>query len=144
YPLGVYNDVGLLNPGTPATFAASFGVWFKTASPGGILMQADNITCTFPILGVCAGSGPIHPGDIPENSWSSFIYIDDNGRLNADGLVSPNAYTDNNWHYAVWTFSASGENALYVDGQNIASGHGSAGGYSSNYAYFVGAAYTVQ
>jgi hypothetical protein len=38
YPTGAYDDIGL--PGTGATttpFSASFGVWFRTASPGGIL-----------------------------------------------------------------------------------------------------------
>jgi len=144
-PPGVYNNIGAL-PGTSTTttFSATFGIWFKTASAGGILGQTAGTTCTDEIMGVCLFTGPMQAGNLPDGSWSSLIYVNDYGQLSAGGLVSPNAYNDNNWHFAVYTAATSGVNELYVDGQNVGSGHGGWGGYSPDYAYFVGAAFTDQ
>ena len=86
----------------------------------------------------------MEPGAYPAGSWDALMYIDDNGHMNAAGMVSPAAYNDNNWHYAVWTFATSGSGALYVDGQNVGSEQGYAGGYAPNYSYFVGTAFTFE
>jgi hypothetical protein len=144
YPIGEYSDVGQPTSGVSSTFSTSFGLWFKTASAGGILMQSASQTCTFSVFGNCVFTGPMQAGDTPDGSWDSFMYVDDNGKLNAGGLVSPNSYNDNIWHFAVWTLAKSGGEILYVDGQNIASGQGGVGGYAPDYAYFVGAADTFQ
>jgi RHS repeat-associated protein len=146
YPTGVYNNVGLPGTSDTTTFSTTVGAWFKTASAGGILNQSSSITCTSSILGICLSTGPMEPGDTPDNSsWDPMIYVDDNGRVNAGGIISPLAYNDNSWHYAVWTFATSGTEELYVDGQNVGSAQGVfPGGYSSDYAYFVGVDYTFQ
>jgi RHS repeat-associated protein len=144
FPTGQYSNVGLPASGGPSGFSTSFGLWFKTASAGGILMQSTNLTCTFYVLVTCSTTGPIQAGDTPAGSWDPFMYVDDNGKLNAGGLVSPIAYNDNNWHFAVWTLATSGSDSLYVDGQNVASGQGGVGGYAPDYAYFLGATYTQQ
>jgi RHS repeat-associated protein len=144
FPFGTYNQIGLPDPGNANSFSTTFGVWFKTASPGGILMQSVNLTCTFGVFGICVNTGPMQAGAIPDGSWDAMVYIDENGHLNAGGLVSPNAYTDNNWHFAVWSFSSGGTNSLFVDGQNVAKGGGTAGAYAGDYAYYLGAAYTFE
>ena len=144
YPSGVYDNVGL--PSTASAFSSSFGVWFKTASAGGILGQSTSLTCTWNFFG-CISTGPIQPGNSPYGSWDPLMYVDDNGSVNGFGLVSPAAYNDNNWHFAVTTYAPSATNGtttLYVDGKSVASGQVTADGYDSNYAYFVGVAYTFE
>jgi RHS repeat-associated protein len=144
FPPGVYDNVGL--PSTTSSFSSSFGVWFKTASAGGILNQSTSLTCTWNFFG-CISTGPIAPGDSPYGSWDSLMYVDDNGSVNGFGLVSPAAYNDNNWHFAVVTYAnnaGNGTSTLYVDGKSVASAQGTTDGYDSNYAYFVGTAYTFE
>jgi RHS repeat-associated protein len=144
FPTGVYNNVGLPNTNNTTSLSMTFGVWFKTASMGGLLNQSSSITCTNYFF-VCISNGPMEPGDTPDYGWDSMIYIDDNGRVNAGGIISPIAYNDNNWHYAVWTFATSGTEVLYVDGQNVGSAQGAfPGGYSQDYAYFVGTVDTFE
>ncbi len=140
FPTGVYDNVGL-PAGDTTTFSTTFGVWFRTASAGGILNQSVNVSC-----GIwCLWTVPMEPGDAPDGSWDPWMYIDESGRLNVGELITPLAYNDNNWHYAVWTFATSGTQEVYVDGQNVASSQGSvANGYSPDYSYFIGAAYTIE
>jgi hypothetical protein len=92
YPAGSPDNLGL--PATFSSFSSSFGVWFKTASAGGILNQSVTQACES-VLGVCSSTLPIEPGESPDGDWNSMIYIDDNGSVSAFGNVSPAAYNDN-------------------------------------------------
>ena len=141
FPAGVYDNVGY-DTNSTTTFSTTFGVWFKTESAGGILNQSTDQTCTYMFF-VCIQDGPISPGDYPDGSWDPLIYINDNGHVNAGGIISPLAYNDNNWHYAVWTFATSGTEALYVDGQNAGTLQEEFPvGYSQGYSYFIGSDFT--
>ena len=115
-----------------STFNATFGVWFKTTSWGGLLDQTSSETCYF---FTCS---PEEPGDVPAGSWSSMLDVNFDGFLEGAGVgPSTQVYNDNNWHYAVLTFN-NGINSLYADGQLIATGQGNAYAYDSAYSYFVG------
>jgi RHS repeat-associated protein len=133
--------------GTPVSgappFTASFGLWFKTATAGGILAQSPDPSCVYLFVCIPINSDP-KPGDFDPPS-APMLYVDDNGRLEFDSgsVVSKASYNDNNWHYAVITYAANGTNTLYIDGQNAGSEQlTSAYAYSPDYAYFVGTAYT--
>jgi len=131
--------------GTPTSgqgaFIATFGVWFKTASAGGILSQSPNPDCYYFV--VCLPVGNPEPGDWDPPQYP-LLYVDDNGRLevNNGGFVSPAAYNDNNWHYAAITYAGNETATLYVDGQSVASQQAPQPAYSPNYVYYVGTAYT--
>jgi RHS repeat-associated protein len=143
YPAGAYSDLGLPNASTSTSFAASFGVWFKTASAGGILVQAPSISCIATVFGFCIDSGPTQPGIYDPAGWNSMLYVDDNGKLVGGDVTSTSAYNDNNWHFAVVTYATDGTNTLFVDGQSAGSTLGNfPPGYSAGYSYFVGTAYT--
>ena len=55
----------------------------------------------------------------------------------SDQIVTTAAYNDNNWHFAVDTFT-NGTEELYVDGQFAGSQQVAEFGYNSAYAYIVG------
>jgi YD repeat-containing protein len=131
---------GTIPSGQPP-FTASFGLWFKTASPGGLLAQMPDPDYSY--LGVCIPIGNPEPGDWDPPS-NPMLYVDDNGNLEADNgsIVTHAAYNDNNWHYAVITNASDGTGTVYVDGQNVASQPAFISAYSPNYVYFVGTAYT--
>jgi len=118
-----------VNGASTTEFSASFGVWFQTASAGVILGQTD-------------GTGP---GGEP-SQWQPGLYVDTAGLLRASmfsngsaagQIVTAKAYNDNNWHFAVDTYT-NGTEELYVDGQYAGSQQVSETGYTSAYAYFVG------
>jgi RHS repeat-associated protein len=141
YPIGNYGDVGL-PPNEVTSFAASFGVWFKTASSGGILTQVPSQSCWY-VLGVCAGQQPTEPGYWDPAGWNAMLYVGDNGSLVGGGIITTNAYNDNNWHFAVLTYATNGTDTLYVDGQNVGSAQNQIpASYSPAYSYFVGTTYT--
>jgi RHS repeat-associated protein len=143
YPTGVYDDLGLPNTNDTTSFSASVGVWFKTASAGGILMQFPNPDCSW--FYVCTPDYNPQPGDVDPLGWNAMLYVDDNGSLRGGGVVSTAAYNDNNWHFAVVTYATNGDDLLYVDGRNVGSAQQEIPvGYAPNYAYFVGAEYTFQ
>jgi RHS repeat-associated protein len=114
---------------TTTGFSASFGAWFKTASPGVILSQTD---------GTEPSGGP--------GGWVPALYIDNTGILRAsifwhagqsNQIATATTYNDNKWHFAVDTY-ANGTESLYVDGQNVGSQQVTEYSYNSTYAYFVG------
>jgi RHS repeat-associated protein len=140
YPAGVYDNLGLPNSSTTTPFQASFGVWFQTATSGGILTQTPN-NAPSPIFGYPV---VVEPGYYDPPGWGAWMYVDDNGHLEGAGVTSTQAYTDNKWHYAVATYATDGTNALYVDGQMVGSTTGNIPvGSSPGYNYFVGTAYTL-
>jgi YD repeat-containing protein len=141
FPTGVYNDQGLPITTDTTSFSASVGVWFKTASAGGILGQSPDPDCSW--FFVCSPNYSPQPGDYDPPGWSAMLYVDDNGSLRGGGVVSTAAYNDNNWHFAVVTYAANGDDLLYVDGQNVGSAQQQIPvGYAPNYVYFLGTAYT--
>jgi RHS repeat-associated protein len=152
YPTGTYSDLGLPSTSPTGSFTASFGVWFKTASAGGILFQVPSQYCSqYLIGGVCANEATSVPGGFQPGAgntqpggWNTMLYVDDTGHLVGPGTSSTATVNDNNWHYAVVTFANDGTNTLYVDGQNVSSGSGLQTGYNSAYSYFVGSAFTWQ
>jgi RHS repeat-associated protein len=142
YPTGAYSNIGLPQTSDTTTFAASFGAWFKTASPGGILVQVPSIWIGDCYFFICY-DGPTLPGDYDPAGWNSMLYVDDSGKLVGAGVTSTSAYNDNNWHFAVLTYATDGTNTLYVDGQSAGATQGNfPPGYSAAYEYFVGTAYT--
>ena len=144
YPTGVYNDLGLPQTSNTTSFTASFGVWFKTASPGGILAQVPSQFCDSYVFGFCIDYRNTVPGDYDPAGWNAMLIIDDNGFLVGGGVTTTSTYNDNNWHFAVVTYSTDGTGKLYVDGQNVGSAQQVIPvGYSPNYEYFVGTAYTL-
>jgi RHS repeat-associated protein len=136
YPTGVYSNLGVNTTWNNTTFSATFGIWFKTASWGGLLDQTAGATCS----AFCIFASPEQPGDNPDGSWGSMLDINFNGNLEGRGVdPTTQTYNDNNWHFAAITFE-SGVNKLYADGQLVGTGQQGAFGYAPNYAYFVGAA----
>jgi RHS repeat-associated protein len=143
YPTGVYDNLGLPNTSNTTSLSASFGVWFKTASPGGLLMQFPNPDCSW--FFVCIPNYDPQPGDTDPFGWNAMLYVDDNGNLRGGGVVSTAAYNDNKWHFAVVTYANNGDDLLYVDGRNVGSARQQFPvGYAPNYAYFIGTEYTFQ
>ena len=143
YPTGVYDNVDNPDYTPPITFSSSFGVWFKTNSPGGLLGQVPSISCTAYVFWFCIGDGPTLPGYYDPASWNAMLYLDDNGKLVGGGVSSSNSYDDNTWHYAVVTYALDGTDTLYVDGQSVGSTSNQfPTGYSPGYNYFVGTSYT--
>ena len=141
YPTGTYDNLGLSNTNEITSFSASFGVWFKTTSAGGILTQVPSQICLY-VLGNCLVAST-EPGDYDPAGWNPMLYIDDTGSLIGGGVTTSTAYNDNNWHFAVVTYATNGTDTLYVDGQNVGSAQGQIpAGYSPAYSYFVGTAYT--
>ena len=143
FPTGEYQNIGTAQGSASTTFAATFGVWFKTAQAGGILTQVPSQAQQCVDFGIICSMVPVTPGYVDPPGWLPLMYVDDDGNL--EGFVfSPGRYTDNQWHYAVATFANDGTSNLYVDG-NLA---GTAQdvfptGYSPTYSYFVGTAYTL-
>jgi RHS repeat-associated protein len=135
YPTGVYNNIGIDTTWNNTGFDATFGIWFKTASWGGLLDQTSGYTCGG---WICITPSPEQPGQVPGSSWGSILDINFDGNLDGRGIgASTQTYNDNNWHYATITFE-NGVNKLYADGQLVATGGQGTYGFSPNYAYFVG------
>jgi RHS repeat-associated protein len=114
---------------TSTGFSATFGAWFKTASAGVLLGQDD-------------GTAP----GIYANGKVPALYIDDAGSLRASlfwhlssagQIVTAASYNDNNWHFAVDTYT-NGTEQLYVDGQPVGSQQVTEYSYSSVYLYTIG------
>jgi RHS repeat-associated protein len=142
YPTGVYDNIDNPDYTPPVTYSSSFGVWFKTPVPGGLLGQVPSIS-TYCIFFIICGTYPTMPGDYDPASWNAMLYVDDNGKLVGSGLTSTNSYDDNNWHYAVVTHALDGTLTLYADGQVVGSASNQfPTGYSPGYSYFVGTSYT--
>jgi len=119
--------------GATNNYSLSFSVWFKTSTSGVILGQTAN---------VLPPNGP--GGYVPA------LYVDATGKLRASffwhgstgqQIVAPTSYNDGNWHHVVDTY-LSGLETLYVDGQPVGTQTAGENGYSSNYAYLLGAGYT--
>jgi len=135
YPTGVYSNLGVDTNWDNTGFDATFGIWFKTASWGGLLDQTSGYSCG---SWICIFPSSEQPGMDPAGSWGSMLDIDFNGNLEGRGVgASTQSYNDNNWHYATITFE-NNVNSLYADGKLVATGSGSTFGFSPNYAYFVG------
>jgi RHS repeat-associated protein len=139
YPTGAYDYLGIEQDQNSNGFSASFGIWFKTASWGGLLDQTAGETCGGSLF--CIWQGPEEPGDQPDGSWDSMLDINWNGSLEGRAIdPTTHAYNDNNWHFAVETFN-NGVNKLYADGQLVGTGNDGTFGFDSSYAYFVGTQY---
>jgi RHS repeat-associated protein len=137
YPTGVYSNIGVNTTRNNTSFDATFGIWFKTASWGGLLDQTAGYSC-FVFFGMCQNLAPEQPGTDPDGSWAGMLDVNFNGNLEGRGVgASTQTYNDNNWHYATISFE-NGVNKLYADGQLVATGSQGTFGYSVNYAYFVG------
>ena len=134
YPTGVYSNIGVNTAWSDTTFSATYGIWFKTASWGGLLDQTAGETCG----AFCLFPAPEQPGENPDGSWGTMLDINFNGNLEGRGVgLSAQTYNDNNWHYATISFSNK-VNKLYADGQLVSTGEQGTFGFSPNYAYFVG------
>jgi hypothetical protein len=135
FPTGTYDALGVTPTSEEAPFAATFGLWFKTAFKGTLLDQANPCTlgwgCETTQPGVDIWGGPY--------GYKEMLWVDDNGSIEGGGVTSAQAYNDNNWHNAVVTYANSGTWSLYVDGQNQGSTQDQfPAGYSSSYLYFIG------
>jgi RHS repeat-associated protein len=136
YPTGVYSNLGVNTAWNNTTFSATFGIWFKTNSWGGLLDQTAGQTCSSVFWWLFCS--PELPGDGPYGSWGSMLDVNFNGNLEGRGVgPTTQTYNDGNWHFAAVTFE-NGVNKLYADGQLAASGQQVTYGYAPNYAYFVG------
>jgi len=132
YPVAALGSQSLNQYFGGTSFSATFGIWFKTNSWGGLLQQTSGETC---VLFFC---DPEEPGSVPDGSWNDLLSVNFNGQLAGGGTgATTQTYNDNNWHYAVITF-ANGASQLYADGQLVGNGQGATPGYSPTYAYFVG------
>jgi RHS repeat-associated protein len=142
FPTGYYGEEFPSSTTTP--FAASFGVWFNTASAGGILGQAGQ-ACGGSVFGYCYSYVPVQVGDYDPYAWSSMLYVDTNGSLNnGSGIVTSTAYNDSKWHFAVMTYAHDGTDTLYVDGKSVGSQQQVyPNGYSPYYEYYIGTGYTL-
>jgi RHS repeat-associated protein len=137
YPTGIYSNIGVDTTWNNTAFTATFGIWFKTSSWGGLLNQTAGDSCG-ELLGICLFPAPEQPGTNPYGSWASLLDVNFDGYLEGRGVgPSMKVYNDDNWHYAAVTFE-NGVNNLYADGELIATGSQATFGYSPNYAYFVG------
>lgn len=92
------------NPGS-----SSMSIWFKTTSAGDLMGFSTSQSDGAPV------------------NWDRMMWIDNSGNLVAgvynnatDEAISPTAYNDGNWHFAVLTYGPAGE-VLYVDGVQVAS-----------------------
>jgi hypothetical protein len=126
--------VGYPTTGSTSSYQQTTEVWFKSAASGVILAQNSSATVG------AASSG-----------WVPALYLDSNGKLRASlfwhgqvwqQIISPTSYNDNNWHHAVDVYNA-GTETLYVDGVAVGSQTATANGYSSTYAYSLGAGNTA-
>ncbi|MET9894394.1 LamG-like jellyroll fold domain-containing protein, partial [Streptomyces sp. NPDC006465] len=108
-------------------------LWFKTNKPTGVLVGFQNAEL----------------GDKP-TSYRPVLNIDPAGKLRGEfrrvgvsgatgPITSPQPVTDNAWHHAVLTATATGQ-ALYLDGTKVGSIDGSVSDQSRDYAY-LGAGY---
>ena len=142
YPTGEYQNLGIEQSNTTTPFTATFGIWFKTTSAGGILTQVPSTaeTCIF---GIICFTNPVTPGYVDPPGWAPLMYIDDNGNLEGGDVFSARAYNDNVWHFGVVTYQTDGTETLYVDGKAAGTATVNPAGYSSTYSYFVGTAYTL-
>lgn len=85
----------------------SISIWFKTATGGGIVGNANN----YPAIGAATAYSPI-------------LYVGSDGKLRGgvytngyNVAASANSVTDNNWHHAVFVVSGStSTQSLYLDG----------------------------
>ncbi len=142
FPTGVYDNIANPDYTPPVSFSSSFGLWFKTPVPGGLLGQVPSIS-TYCIFYIICGTYPTVPGTYDPASWGAMLYVDDNGKVVGGGAMSANSYDDNNWHYVVVTYALDGTDTLYVDGQAVGSATNQfPTGYSPSYSYFVGTSYT--
>ena len=136
YPTGVYSNIGVSTTWQNTSFDATYSMWFKTSSWGGLLDQTAWTTDP------CWGGGcpaPELPSENPDGSWGSLLDINFDGYLEGRSVgPSTQVYNDNSWHYAAITFE-NGVDDLYADGQLVATGSQGTFGYASGYAYFVGA-----
>lgn len=114
-----------------STTSLSFSLWFKTTTPGGVLLSTGqsvigtNSTST-------AGAMPV-------------LYIGTDGKLygqywngGVDPIVSPAAVDDGTWHHVVIT-GASTTQSLYLDGSLVGSLDGSL--VNADPLDFIGAGY---
>lgn len=118
------------NEGTAAA-PFSFELWFRTSASGVILGQQD-----------------VTPFAIPDDGYVPALYVGTNGLLHAymfwgleDVIVTTNAVNDGNWHHVVVTYGSNLE-TLYLDGKPVAVMFGAQYGYSRDYQYQLGTAYT--
>jgi hypothetical protein len=122
--------------GTTTQYAVSFGAWFKTATSGVILGQADP-------SGVPGGAAP-------QTGWVPAVYVGTDGKVHAalfwhgfgPTLSSPGTYTDNKWHQVVAVYG-NGVETLYLDGNAVASQAVLEVGYAPAYSYTLGTGYTA-
>ncbi|WP_237693691.1 LamG-like jellyroll fold domain-containing protein, partial [Streptomyces sp. SID2888] len=109
-------------------------LWFKTSTPKGVLV----------------GFQESEIGETPDSSWRPVLNVDASGKLRGEfrrsgvsGATGPittsTAVTDNAWHHAVLTASATGQ-TLYLDGKKVGSIGGTVSDQSRGYAY-LGAGY---
>ncbi|WP_052190083.1 LamG-like jellyroll fold domain-containing protein [Streptomyces sp. NRRL S-1824] len=108
-------------------------LWFKTSKPTGVLVGFQNAEL----------------GDKP-TSYRPVLNIDTAGKLRGEfrrvgvsgatgPITSVQPVTDNTWHHAVLTATATGQ-ALYLDGAKVGSIDGAVSDQSRDYAY-LGAGY---
>ena len=85
-------------------------VWFKTAVAGGKLLGFG---------GSPTGSSKSYDRHLFLNNTGNLVFGVNPGGLKVVVVVSPKTYTDNAWHHAAATLSATGMQ-LYVDGAQVA------------------------
>jgi RHS repeat-associated protein len=143
FPNGLYDDEGINDFNQTTPFSASFGVWFKTASAGGILGQQPDPDCSALVGCALLNYNPQPSDGNDQPGFNAMLYVDDNGFLRGGGVVSTNTYNDNKWHFAVVNYATDGTDTLFVDGQSAGSAQQQIPtGYAPNYKYYVGTAYT--
>ncbi|WP_326656724.1 LamG-like jellyroll fold domain-containing protein [Streptomyces sp. NBC_00385] len=109
-------------------------LWFKTSTPSGVLV----------------GFQEIEVGQIPTSSWRPVLNIDPSGKLRGEfrragvsgatgPITSSAAVTNNVWHHAVLTATATGQ-TMYLDSKKVGSIDGAVSDQSRDYAY-LGAGY---
>jgi hypothetical protein len=81
------------------------------------LGQVPGQVCSVFLFGICFDYAGTQPGVYDPPGWDPMLYINTDGAVASDGIVTPAAYNDNRWHRAVITYSSYLTDTLYVDGQ---------------------------
>ncbi|WP_258024269.1 LamG-like jellyroll fold domain-containing protein [Streptomyces bambusae] len=112
----------------------SVELWFKTSTPGGVLLGFQNRPLT-------EGHWIFNPVLVVDSAGHLRGSFEKTGGGSAGQMTSPDPVTDNTWHHAVLTSTGTGQ-TLYLDGQSVGSTTGPVEHAGKTYTY-LGAGHTA-